>query len=132
MRTECEILKQSKNIAVVGLSDKPNRESYSITKYLHKSGYNVVGVNPILKKDEVDGIKVYPTLKDVPFPIDIVDVFRRSETIPELIPDLIDVKPKTVWLQSGIRSGETEQKMNEAGIEYIEDTCIYVSHLNCR
>ena len=132
MRTECEILKQSKNIAVVGLSDKPNRESYSIAKYLHNKGYNVAGVNPVLKKDNVDGINVYPSLKDVPFQIDIVDVFRRSELVQELIPDLLDVKPKTVWLQLGIRNEETEQKMNEAGIEYIDDTCIYVSHLNCR
>lgn len=132
MRTECEILKQSKNIAVVGLSDKPNRESYSIAKYLYSRGYNVAGVNPTLKKDNVDGINVYPGLKDVPFQIDIVDVFRRSELVQELIPDLLEVKPKTVWLQSGIRNEETEQKMNEAGIEYIDDTCIYVSHLNCR
>lgn len=132
MRTECEILRQSKNIAVVGLSDKPDRESYSIAKYLQRNGFNVIGVNPALKKDDVDGIKIYSSLKEAPFPIDIVDVFRRSEVVQELIPDLLDVKPKTVWLQSGIRSKATEEKMNEAGIEYIDNTCIYISHLHCR
>lgn len=129
MRSICEILKNSKNIAVIGISDKPGRYSNSISLYLKNQGYNVVGVNPALKK--VEDITVYPSLKDVPFEIDIVNVFRRSEAIPEIISDVLAVKPKVLWLQSGIQNDEAVQPVIDAGIETIQDTCIFVEHRHC-
>ncbi|MCU7499615.1 MAG: CoA-binding protein [Bacteroidota bacterium] len=130
MREVCDILKESKTIAVVGISNKPGRDSGRIAQYLQQEGYNVVGVNPMQK--EFSGITVYPTLKDVPFKIDIVDVFRRSEAIAEIIPDVLEVKPRVLWLQLGIRNDEAVAPAIEAGIETIQDKCILVEHRFCR
>lgn len=130
MRSTCEILKDSKNIAVVGISNKPGRDSGRIAQYLKEAGYNVVGVNPIVK--DFPGIEVYPSLKDVPFKIDIVDVFRRSDAIPEIIPDVLSVKPKVLWLQLGIRNDEAVAPVVDAGIEAVQDKCILVEHRFCR
>ena len=129
MRSICEILKQSKTIAVIGISDKPGRASGPIAAMLKKNGYNVVGIHPILK--EVDGIKVYKSLTDVEEDIDIVDVFRRSDAIHEIIPDVLKKKPKTLWLQSGIRNDEAVQPAIDAGIEVIQDKCIAVEYSFC-
>jgi len=129
MRSTCEILNSSKNIAVIGISDKPGRYSHTISLYLHNQGYNVAGVNPVLKK--VGDIPVYTSLRDVPFEIDIVNVFRRSEAIPEIIPDVLAVKPKVLWLQTGIYNDEAVQPVIDAGIETIQDTCIFVEHRHC-
>ena len=93
----CKILEESKNIAVVGISSNPNRMSRIIADYLVSNGYNVVGVNP--GKPKIDGITVYANLKDIPLEIDIVDVFRKPEDIPRLIPDVLSVNPKVLWLQ---------------------------------
>ncbi|HEX2960642.1 MAG TPA: CoA-binding protein [Ignavibacteriales bacterium] len=130
MREVCDILKESKTIAVVGISNKPGRDSGRIAQYLQQEGYNVVGVNPIQKV--FPGITVYPNLKDVPFKIDIVDVFRRSEAIAEIIPDVLEVKPRVLWLQLGIRNDEAVAPAIEAGIETIQDKCILVEHRFCR
>src|SRR3989339_422194 len=108
-----KILSEAKTIAVVGLSDNPDRTSRQIAEYLVDKGYKVVGVNPTIKKSgEID---VYPNLSDIPFEIDIVDVFRRSETIPELIPDVLKVNPKTLWLQEGVRNDEAVKPVIEKG-----------------
>lgn len=131
MRSICDILKESKNIAVVGISEKPGRDSREIAFYLKRAGYNVAGVNPLAKSDEINGIKIYKQLGDVPFEIDIVDVFRRSEHIPELIPDILRVKPKVLWLQLGIVNSQAMKECEAAGIEAIEDTCILIEHRNC-
>ncbi len=130
MNNTCEILKQAKTIAVVGISDKPYRDSYRIAKYLQRANYTVVGVNPLLKQS-VDDIEVYPALKDIPFPIDIVDVFRRSDAIPELVDDVISITPKAFWLQLGIHNDDAVEKISAAGIEVIQDLCIMVEHRNC-
>ncbi|MDP4192258.1 MAG: CoA-binding protein, partial [Bacteroidota bacterium] len=116
MRTVCEILKDSKNIAVYGLSDKPGRISRDIALFLKRKGFNVVGVNPLAKSNEVDGITIYGSLKDVPFEIDIVDVFRRPEAIPEIIDDVMAIRPKVLWLQSGIRNDQAVAPVIELGI----------------
>jgi uncharacterized protein len=126
----CKILSEAKTIAVVGLSDKPDRTSRTIAEFLVKKGYKVVGVNPLINKaGEID---VYPGLTSVPFQIDIVDVFRRSETIPELIPDVLKVKPKTLWLQEGIRNDNAVQPVIESGICTIQDKCIAVYYNLCK
>lgn len=129
MRTICEILKQSKTIAVIGISDKPGRSSGPIAAMLKRNGYKVFGVHPVFK--EVEGIKVYKSLMDIEEDIDIVDVFRRSSAIPDIIPDVIMKKPKTLWLQSGIRNDEAVQPALEAGIEVIQDACIAVEYNFC-
>ncbi|MCU7495112.1 MAG: CoA-binding protein [Ignavibacteria bacterium] len=130
MRSICDILKESRNIAVVGISNKPGRDSGRIAQYLKDEGYNVVGVNPLVK--EFPGIKVYSSLKEVPFKIDIVDVFRRSEAIPEIMPDVLEVKPRVLWLQLGIRNDEAVAPASDLGIETIQDKCILVEHRFCR
>lgn len=131
MRTVCEILKDSKNIAVYGLSDKPGRISRDIALFLKRKGFNVVGVNPLAKSKEVDGITIYGSLKDIPFEIDIVDVFRRSEAIPEIIDDVMTIKPKVLWLQSGIRNDQAVAPVVELGIDTIQDKCIMVEYNSC-
>lgn len=130
MRSVCDILKESRNIAVVGISNKPGRDSGRIAVYLKESGYNVVGVNPQIR--EFPGIQVYPSLKDVPFKIDIVDVFRRSDAIPDIISDVLAVNPKVLWLQLGIRNDAAVAPVIQAGIETIQDKCILVEHRFCR
>jgi predicted CoA-binding protein len=126
----CELLKNSKTIAVVGLSDRPGRTSYDIAEFLISKNYTVVGVNPLIKKS--GSIDVYPTLKDVPFEIDIVNVFRRSETIPEIIADVLSVNPKALWLQQGIRNDEAVQPVIEKRIQVIQDKCIAVYYNLCK
>lgn len=132
MRSVCEILKHSKNIAVLGMSDKPARISREIALFLKRKGFNVAGVNPMARSEEVDGIKIYHSLGDVPFEIDIVDVFRRSEAIAEIIPDVLKVKPKVLWLQSGIFNDEAVAPAIQAGIETIQDRCIMVEFNHCQ
>ncbi|MCL4547022.1 MAG: CoA-binding protein [Bacteroidetes bacterium] len=124
LRKIAEILSTAKTIAVVGLSDNPMRTSREIAEFLVHKGYKVVGVNPTITKS--GEIEVYPSLKDIPFDIDIVDVFRRAETIPELIPDVLEKNPKVLWLQQGIRNDSAVKPVIEKGIHTIQDKCIAV------
>ncbi len=126
----CDILKKAKTIAVVGLSDNPGRTSRQIAESLVDKGYRVVGVNPNINKS--GEIEVYPDLASIPFTIDIVDVFRRSETIPELIPDVLKINPKVLWLQLGIRNNGAVRPVMEKGILTIQDKCIAVYYNMCR
>jgi uncharacterized protein len=130
MKTTCEILKESKTIAVVGISSKPGRDSGRIALFLKDKGYNVLGVNPVQK--DFDGIKVYAKLTDIEEEIDIVDVFRNSDSIPELIPDVLQKKPKVLWLQLGIRNDDAVKPAEELGIQVIQDKCIAIEYSFCR
>ena len=125
----CKILKDSKTIAVVGVSSNPTRTSRMIADYLNYAGYNVVGVNP--GKPKIEGMDVYAKLTDIPFDIDIVDVFRRPEDIPQIIPDVLAVKPKVLWLQLGISNNEAVQSCIDDGITTIQDKCIKIEHSIC-
>ncbi len=127
----CNILKTSKTIAVVGISRRPFSTSRNIADYLVSLGYDVVGVNPNQSFTDADGIKVYNNLSEIPSDIDIVNVFRRSEDIPELIPDILQKKPKTVWLQQGIRNDEAVKPLEDNGIFVIQDKCISVYSNYC-
>ncbi len=129
MRNLCEILKESKTIAVVGISGNPARTSRQIAEFLLRKGYKVVGVNPSIER--AGEIEVYKSLTEVPFDIDIVDVFRRSEFIPDLIPDVLKKQPKTLWLQLGIYNDQAVRPVIEAGIETVQDTCIMVTYNAC-
>lgn len=125
----CEILEKSKNIAVVGISSNPNRTSRIIADFLVRKGYKVVGVNP--GKPKIDGMDVYANIRDIPFSIDIVNVFRKPEDIPQVIPDVLAVNPKVLWLQLGIRNDEAVEPVIKKGIETIQDRCIKIEHGMC-
>ena len=130
MKTTCEILKEAKTIAVVGISNKPGRDSGRIALFLKERGYNVVGVNPVQK--DFDGIKIYNRLTDIEQDIDIVNVFRNSSAIPDIIPDVLVKKPKVLWLQLGIRNDDAVKPAEDSGIQVIQDTCIAIEYNFCR
>ncbi len=121
-----KILSEAKTIAVVGISRQPNKTSREIADFLAKKGYNVVGVNPSFNSEKVNGFKIYSKLTDIPFKVDIVNVFRRSEDIPGIIEDVLAVKPKVLWLQQGIRNDEAVKPALDNGIEVLQDKCIAV------
>ncbi|MFA3781964.1 CoA-binding protein [Melioribacteraceae bacterium 4301-Me] len=122
-----KILTESKTIAVVGISRNPFKISREIAGFLLERGYNVVGVNPNLDI-KIDSIEVYPSLLKIPYKIDIVNVFRKSNDIPEIINDVLFVKPKVLWLQLGIRNDEAVEPVVREGITVIQDTCIKVMY----
>ena len=113
-------------IAVVGFSDDPGRPSYQIASYLQSEGYQVVPVNPT--HATVMGLKSYPTLKDVPGEVDLVNVFRRPEFCADITRDAIAIGAKGVWLQSGVRNEEARKLAQSAGIDFVQDRCIMVEH----
>jgi uncharacterized protein len=126
---EREIIRQlldAKRIAVIGISDDPNRPSHYVSEYLISAGKDVVFVNP--KYQEVLGRKCYPRLTDVPGQIDLVNVFRRPLACADVTRDAIDVGAKGVWLQSGITNAEAERLAREAGIPFVQNRCIMVEH----
>jgi predicted CoA-binding protein len=121
------MLRDAKTIAVVGLSEKPGRDSHRIAVYLREHGYRVIPVNPSLR-GEVLGEKVYPDLASVPVPIDIVDVFRRVDAIPAVVDEAIAVGAKAVWMQLGLAHNESAEKARAAGLKVVQNKCIMVEH----
>jgi uncharacterized protein len=122
-----EFLQSARTIAVVGHSDNPGRASYQIAQYLRQAGYKVYAVNPTV--ETIDSQPSYPSLADVPEPIDIVDVFRRSEFLPGVVEDAIAAGVKVMWAQLGVSSDEAARIADEAGITLIQNNCIKVSHI---
>src|SRR6185295_2124165 len=114
-------------IHIVGLSDDPSRTSYAIGQYLLSNGKQITAVNPTHAK--AMGLKCYPNLAAAPKPIELVNVFRRSEYCADVVRDAIAAGAKGVWLQSGISSAEGRKLAKDAGIDYIEDRCIMVEHM---
>jgi predicted CoA-binding protein len=123
-----EILTRAETIAVVGLSDKPDRDSHQIAQYLQSVGYRVVPVNPLLP--EVLGERSYPALSAIPseFRVEIADVFRRSEQVGPVADDAIARQIPTLWMQLGVRNAEAAAKARAAGMTVFEDLCIMVQH----
>lgn len=121
-----DLLSQSKVVAVVGHSDKPHRTSYRIAQYLRDVGYKVYPVNPVV--DRIDGEKSYASLAEVPEPIDIVDVFRRSEHLDQIVAAAVDVGAKSVWTQLGVVDPAAEARANRDGMPIVIDRCIKVEH----
>lgn len=122
-----QYLKTAKNIVVVGLSDNTERTSYQITKIVQDYGYNIFPVNPKLAGQEVLGRKVYARLQDVPEPIDIVDIFRRSEFLPEVADDFLETDAKVFWAQLGIENEEAAKKLQDAGRnDIVMDRCVKI------
>jgi predicted CoA-binding protein len=119
-------LKEVKTIAVVGLSNKPERTSYLIAETMQKRGYRIIPVNPMV--DEVLGERSYPTLKDVPETIDLVNVFRRSEELYGVVEQAIQAGVKRVWAQSGVYDEKAAELARQNGVEIVMDQCIAVAH----
>ena len=123
-----QILENAQAIAIVGESDDHYYTSYQVAQYLKEMGYTVFPVNPTI--DEVDGDKSYPSLKDVPRPIDIVDVFRSPEFLLEIVNEAIVAKAKTVWTQLGVvwLDDTPERKALAAGLKIVSNKCIRTEH----
>lgn len=119
------ILENAGNIAVVGLSDKTDRTSYMVAQALQNNGYRIIPVNPSIQ-GEILGEKVYGSLKDIPEPVGIVNVFRRSEFTPEVAKEAVAIHAKVLWLQQGIVSEEANQIASDGGLTVIMDRCIKV------
>jgi len=115
-----------KNIAVVGMSKNPEKAAHYVPKYLTEQGYNIIPVNPTA--DEILGKKCYPSLLDIPVPIDIVDVFRPSDQVKPVVEEAIKIKPKVVWLQEGIYDPEAESLAKKAGIDVVFNRCMLAEH----
>lgn len=118
------ILQEAETIAVVGLSDDPAKVSHMVSAAMQAKGYKIIPVNP--NADTILGEKAYPSLRDVPVPIDIVNVFRRPEHTPPIAKEAAAVKAKTLWLQLGIANEEAADIAREAGMNVIMDRCIKV------
>jgi hypothetical protein len=125
-----DMLTNAKVIAVVGHSDKPERTSYQIAQFLRGVGYTVYPVNPMVS--EIDGQPSYPSLKDVPEPVDIVNVFRRSEYLPEIVDEAIAVNAKAVWAQLGVSDEPSAQKALDAGLNVVMNACIKVEYVRLK
>jgi uncharacterized protein len=120
------LLRSSHTIAVVGLSDNPMRPSYGVSAYMQSQGYKIIPVNP--QADEVLGEKSYASLLDVPEQIDIVDIFRRSEFVPEIVDQAIQLKARAIWMQEGVVHEAAAEKARRAGLLVIMDSCILKEH----
>ncbi|OBZ16750.1 CoA-binding protein [Bacillus sp. FJAT-26390] len=118
------ILEKSTTVAVVGLSDNPERVSYMVSEAMQAKGYTIIPVNP--NADTILGQKSYASLKDIPVPVDIVNVFRRSEYTPPVAEEAVAIGAKTFWLQLGIASEEAAAIAAAGGLEVIMDRCIKV------
>jgi uncharacterized protein len=125
-----ELLLTARTVAVVGLSGKRFRPSYGVAEYLKRSGYRVIPVNPL--ETEVLGERSYPDLDSVPEPIDIVDVFRRSEFLPEIVDAAIRKGAKLVWMQEGVVHPAAARQAEDAGLAVVMDRCILKDHRRIR
>ena len=123
-----ELLRTSRRIAVVGLSPRPDRPSHGVAAYLQRSGYTIVPVNPC--GGSILGEPVHPTLADAAAAgrIDVVDVFRRSDALPALAPEIIAIRPRLAWFQIGVTDDGAARALRAAGIPLVMDRCLAVDH----
>ena len=122
-----DLLKSAKTIAVVGLSDSPHRTSYGVSQYMQSQGYRIIPVNPTIT--ESLGEKAYASLLDVPEKIDIVNVFRRSEFVPEVVEQAIQLKVGAIWMQEGVAHEAAAERARQAGVFVVMNRCILKEHL---
>ncbi|WP_456479897.1 CoA-binding protein [Nautilia sp.] len=127
----CDVLKNSKTVVVVGLSPKEHRASNQVAKYMQENGYKIIPVYP--REEEILGEKVYRSLDEIDFEVDIVDIFRKGEDTPPIVEKAVKMKGvKCVFLQEGVFSAESKKIAEKAGVYYIEDRCIMVDHIRCK
>jgi predicted CoA-binding protein len=121
-----ELLRTSKTIAVVGISSRKFRPSYGVSQYMQRAGYRIIPVNP--HETEVLGERAYADLEAVPEQVDIVNVFRRSEYVPEIVEAAIRIGARAVWMQEGVIHEPAAQRARDAGLEVVMDRCILKEH----
>ena len=121
------LLQRVKTIAVVGLSPKPDRPSFSVSQAMQRFGYRIVPVRPAL--DSALGEKAYAKLADIPFPVDLVNVFRESAAIPGVVEEALAINAPAIWIQEGIVHDETAEKARAAGLTVVMDRCIYKDYM---
>lgn len=117
-----EVLRSAKTIAIVGLSSNPARASFGVSRFLQRQGFRIIPVNP--NEREVLGERAYPSLRDVPDQIDIVNIFRRPARVPEVVDDAVRKGTRFIWMQEGVVNHEAAQKAEAAGIPVVMDRCI--------
>jgi len=122
-----EILQQYKTIAVVGLSSSPYRASNGVSRYMQANGYRIIPVNP--NETAVLGEKSYPSLDEVPEPFEIVDIFRRSEYVPDIVEAAIRKGAKVIWMQESVIHEAAAARARQAGLEVVMDRCILKEHM---
>ena len=122
-----EILKTSKTIAVVGLSSRRYRPSFGVSDYLKSAGYRIIPVNP--DESEILGEKSYARLEDIPEPVDVVLVFRRSEFAPEIVESAIRIGARAIWMQEGVCHPEAAERARRAGLMVVMNTCMLKEHI---
>ncbi len=115
-----------KNVAVIGMSKNQEKAAHYVPKYLSQNGYNIMPVNPTA--DEILDKKCYPSVEDIPEPIDIVDVFRPSDQVLPVVQEAIKKKPKVIWLQEGIHNAEAEELARKEGIKVVFNRCMLAEH----
>lgn len=124
------IFEECRTIAVIGLSSDPGRPSNGVASYMKRQGYRVIPVNP--NETEVLGERAYPTLADVPVPVDLVDIFRRSSEAGRAVDDAIRAGAKAVWLQDGVIDRDAAQRALDAGLLVVMDRCWLRDHVRRR
>ncbi|HEX4999038.1 MAG TPA: CoA-binding protein [Terriglobia bacterium] len=122
-----EILETYGTIAVVGLSSHAWRASHGVSRFMQNVGYRIIPVNP--NETEVLGEKAYPKLEDVPYPIEIVNIFRRSEYVPDVVESAIRCHAKVIWMQEGVVHEEAAERARQAGLDVVMDRCILKEHM---
>jgi predicted CoA-binding protein len=126
MNRTSEVLRSSRTIAVVGLSSKRWRPSYGVAEYMKRAGYHIIPVNP--QETEILGEKCYPDLDSIPEQVDIVDIFRRPEFVPDIVEAAIRKGAKAVWMQEGVVNEEAAHRAESAGLAVAMDHCILKDH----
>jgi predicted CoA-binding protein len=121
-----EILHNYRVVAVVGLSNNPDRPSYRVAQYLQEHGFRIVPVRPGCR--EILGERCYAGLKDIPFPVEIVDIFRQVDAIPIIVDDAIAVGAKVVWMQLGLEEPHSARQAKQAGLQVVMDRCLKIEH----
>jgi uncharacterized protein len=122
-----QILKTSRTIAVVGMSSRRHRPSFGVSEYMQSSGYRIIPVNP--SETEVLGQKSYARLEDIPVQVDIVDIFRRSEFVPEIVESAIRIGARAIWMQEGVVHAEAAERARRAGLFVVMNCCILKEHI---
>ena len=122
------ILQDNKKIAVVGCSRDPEKPSHTVPRYMKEEGYKIIPVNPFA--DQILEEKVHKSLSEINEPIDIVNIFRPSEQCLEVVKEAVNLKPKVIWMQLGIKNEDAAKLAEENGIEVIMDKCFYIEHQN--
>lgn len=130
MNPIAELLDTTRTIAVVGLSDQPDRSSYGVAEYLQRMGYQIIPVNPNIA--EWKGIPAVDSLRDVDVPVDIVDLFRRSECVAPHVDEAIEIGARAIWMQQGVRNDEAAAKAEAAGLIAVQDRCLALERSKLR